>query len=304
MNVENISLGTTDQRAINRAVASDMNNDHLGRIADKLIPPYNAWTHEVGDVTDAGPVGGSLNPAKCACGHVIRYQFWLRRDGFKAVEIGSTCIVESIPALQAAGAEGLAANLLASKERLEKAIKQAEAKRKAIAADAAIVALAAQADAWNDQLVARIDAIQDRNGAWIEASDYNDLSRLRYAVRRLPAPKTASTTGRALGSFLKRLTEWWIAYGQGVSTPVHEALVKSCAKSLREQVARREQEESRNVADLAENRPLHKSSFETDEGYAHRCAEYRAMLEQHLASAHKELATARARLFDVAGGAA
>jgi len=303
MHVENIMLGTTDKRAINAAGRTADNMDHLGRIADKLVPPFDAWAHEVGDVTDAGPVGSSFTPAKCACGHVIRYQFWLRRDGFKAVEIGSTCIVESIPALQAAGAEGLAANLLASKERLEKAIKEAEAKRKAIAANEAIQALEAQARVWNDQLVARIDAIQDRNGAWIESDDYSDLSRLRYILRRLPAPKTASTPGRALGSFLKRLTEWWIAYGQHFSAPVHEALVKSCEKSLREQVAHHEKEESQNAADLAENRPLHKSSFETDEGYAHRCAEYRAMIEHHLAAARKELATVRARIFDVKGGA-
>lgn len=170
---------------------------HATGLAEKMAPDPREWDF-TGDITDAGPIGGlHSRPASCACGHAVRYQYWIERarDG-KRLAIGSTCIGTTVPMLIASGAEKLAGKLEAALAAVQAA--QAEQERRA-------------RDAANDERVAAVVAEIDRLRVWradVRRRDRWPGGRIPdalYWLRGIPDVKPLSTPGRTLASARKRL---------------------------------------------------------------------------------------------------
>lgn len=214
---------------------------HAQRIADALSPDPRAWEYR-GEMADAGP--GAR--AACACGHPIRYIFYVERDAdvergipAKKVPIGSVCIEKTIPWLLTAGAEHLAERLREAMLALQEQI--AEAKRRerdALAEEemAALVEYRAALVEW------RRDRLADVRGRWVPDGLYRGLKKFRVA-------KTPAASASAARTVLASYIEYVIAFSEyrsSVPRPTDAKLVAKLRKKWEEDERRAHERIQRN----------------------------------------------------------
>jgi len=120
----------------------EKNTAHLTRLATAMAPDTTEWEFE-GEIIDDEEMG-----SRCACGHPIRYVFVIRRkrDG-ATLNIGSTCIIQSVPFLTQHGAADLARGLQHANDELKKSIRERQKELKAQKAGAEIDGLLAHSGA-------------------------------------------------------------------------------------------------------------------------------------------------------------
>lgn len=191
---EGLEIGKTDAAKIAAAERRVGNLSHAAKIAAAMMPEPREWAFQ-GEVFDSGTYGA----AECTCGHPIRYVFVIRRerDG-KALDIGSTCIEETVPALIAAGAEKLAQDLQAAVEAHRKALEDAKRKVR---------------DASNDGLVKVLLGERAALKGWVNDLKASGayLDRALFDFQRNPEPKACSTPGRTAAALRRGLEGVYVA---------------------------------------------------------------------------------------------
>lgn len=202
-------------------VTAPADHEHLLRLAAELLPDPRAFKYH-----DERIDFGDDKTEQCACGARIRYAFPIVRDeDGKTVNIGSTCIVKSVPFLTNSGADVLAADLLAAYDRHVAAIAEAERNAR---------------NAKNETVVEVLTSDFDAAEAWVATKrEELGITWLHVQSDKVPSlarPQVASTPGRTAASMRKRHTTWFVKQAERGNCPPIPSDLKS-QDNIRAEVA-------------------------------------------------------------------
>lgn len=171
--------------AATREIRIERDLHHVERLLAAMGGSPEGWEW-TGEITEGDPA--AFNPSRCACGHVIRWEYhWLHKDGRKLIT-GSVC-VENLPGISAEilrlMCEALAKILEARKEDERKAKEAARAAE----VQAFLAELQGLIDArWGSQLRYAREV-----GGWLPADVYSAVECARYYREQLSHAKHLKT---------------------------------------------------------------------------------------------------------------
>lgn len=177
----------------NQNTARKVNNlRHIQTIADKMSPDPKEWSY-LGEFHEAGET-----PEYCACGHLIKQVFVIRRGRDNAtLNIGSTCISSTVPYLLTCGAEELSKALQDALRRLEE--DRREHARRLRQAEASV--LVTNLDAEYEELRAYRRGCQEKfNSVWMPTILWSGLPKVKVS-------KTAAITANNIRT---RYADLWL----------------------------------------------------------------------------------------------
>jgi hypothetical protein len=175
---------------------------HVERLLAAMGGSPEGWEF-TDEVTEGDPSG--FSPTRCACGHVIRWEYhWTHQDGQRKLVTGSVC-VESLPNIDPSIVEAMRASLKAVLEA------KAEEARKAKKAqeDARVQALRAELQGLIDQKWgAALRLARESGGGWLPPDIYYKVKESEYYRHELSLSqhlKTARGQAARLEGAIKAL---------------------------------------------------------------------------------------------------
>lgn len=171
---------------------------HRERLLAAMGGSPKGWTF-TGEVTEGDPSG--MNPTKCACGHVIRWEYHWEHEDRRRLVTGSVC-VETLPDIEPAT---VAAMREALKKLLE-ARKEAERKAKAAEEDARVAALREELDAMIEKKWGRAIRYARETTGWLPPDIYGAVETSKYYREELSLARYLKTA-RGKIDRLKRAIE-------------------------------------------------------------------------------------------------